>query len=91
MKNHIQDAHSFFKTNTYDKQWLLIYFYPKDDTPGCTAQACSFRDNMSKFEESGVQVIGVSSDSQESHESFSKKYSLNFPLVSDSSQTLRHH
>ncbi|MFM7565881.1 MAG: thioredoxin-dependent thiol peroxidase, partial [Flavobacteriales bacterium] len=60
-----------------------VYFYPKDDTPGCTAQACSIRDGEVKLKKSGIQVIGVSADSVASHSKFSNKYSLSFPLISD--------
>jgi peroxiredoxin Q/BCP len=62
---------------------FALYFYPKDDTPGCTAEACGFRDNLSAFKKLGVTVIGVSKDSLQRHEKFSKKYGLNFPLASD--------
>lgn len=63
---------------------IILYFYPKDNTPGCTAEACSFRDNLSQFEEMGYQIIGVSKDSGASHRRFIEKQSLNFPLVDDS-------
>lgn len=61
----------------------LIYFYPKDDTPGCTAQACSLRDNLEDLKELGIEVYGVSGDSVESHKKFAEKYSLPFPVLSD--------
>ncbi len=61
----------------------VLYFYPKDNTPGCTAEACSFRDTMPDFGKLGVNVVGVSADSLETHEGFSKKYKLTFPLASD--------
>jgi thioredoxin-dependent peroxiredoxin len=61
----------------------VLYFYPKDDTSGCTAEACDFRDNFLAFKKLGVTVIGVSKDSLQRHEKFSKKYALNFPLASD--------
>jgi peroxiredoxin Q/BCP len=63
--------------------WTLLYFYPKDDTPGCTKQACGYRDDSQKFKELGVKVYGVSLDDIASHEAFTEKYSLNFPLLSD--------
>ena len=63
--------------------WTLLYFYPKDDTPGCTKQACAYRDDRTKFEELGVKVFGVSLDDVPSHEAFTSKYGLNFPLISD--------
>src|SRR6187399_2886268 len=62
---------------------VVLYFYPKDDTPGCTTESCSFRDNISAFNKMGAQVIGISKDSPASHDKFKKKYELNFPLASD--------
>ncbi len=62
---------------------LVLYFYPKDNTPGCTAEACDFRDNYHRFISRGYAVVGVSKDSEESHKKFSEKYSLPFPLVAD--------
>lgn len=62
---------------------VLLYFYPKDDTSGCTAQACDLRDEMPTFDELDVQVIGVSPDPIESHVKFKEKYDLNFPLLAD--------
>jgi peroxiredoxin Q/BCP len=63
---------------------VILYFYPKDDTPGCTAEACSFRDHESDLSKAHAVVLGVSTDSLESHEKFRGKYELNFPLLSDS-------
>ena len=62
---------------------VILYFYPKDDTPGCTAEACSFRDHESDLTKQGAVVLGVSTDSLESHEKFRDKHDLNFPLLSD--------
>ena len=62
---------------------VVLYFYPKDNTPGCTAEACDLRDNYSKFIEDGFEIIGVSADSQESHTKFKAKYDLPFRLISD--------
>ena len=62
---------------------IVLYFYPKDDTPGCTKEACSFRDNIQPIRSLGAEVIGVSVDSAESHKKFSTKYKLSFPLISD--------
>jgi peroxiredoxin Q/BCP len=62
---------------------VVLYFYPKDDTPGCTTQACSFRDAYGKFEERGAVVLGVSPDTETSHASFRSKYGLPFALLSD--------
>ncbi|MCS6936393.1 MAG: peroxiredoxin [Candidatus Bipolaricaulota bacterium] len=61
----------------------VLYFYPKDDTPGCTAEACAFRDDLGEFERRGVKVYGVSTDDAESHQRFAKKYGLNFTLLAD--------
>jgi peroxiredoxin Q/BCP len=66
----------------------LIYFYPKDDTPGCTLEACGFRDSAPRFSAKGVRVLGVSPDSPETHARFRKKYGLTFPLLSDPEKTL---
>ncbi|MDW7978638.1 MAG: peroxiredoxin [Candidatus Caldarchaeum sp.] len=62
---------------------LVLYFYPKDDTPGCTTEACGFRDSMAKLKSQRVNVVGVSVDDQESHRKFMAKYGLNFTLLSD--------
>ncbi len=67
---------------------LVLYFYPKDDTPGCTTQACDFRDNHSVLEEIGYQTVGVSSDSTDSHQKFTKNHNLNFPLIADTDRKL---
>ncbi len=63
--------------------WLALYFYPKDDTPGCTEQACKFRDDLQKLTELGAKVIGISVDDARSHAKFAKKYNLQFPLLAD--------
>ncbi len=63
---------------------VVLYFYPKDDTPGCTKEACAFRDRKAEMEQLGAKVLGVSPDSVESHVKFREKYSLNFPLLADS-------
>ena len=63
--------------------WVVLYFYPKDDTPGCTKQACTFRDDLYKLEKLGAKVVGVSVDDGKSHAEFTKKYNLPFPLLSD--------
>ena len=64
-------------------QKTVLYFYPKDDTSGCTKEACAFRDRMGDYEGAGIQVYGVSLDSPESHRRFREKYNLNFPLLTD--------
>lgn len=71
------------------KKPVVIYFYPKDDTPGCTAQACSFRDQYQDFKDLGAEVIGISSDDRASHEKFIQKYNLPFILLSDSDKKIR--
>lgn len=68
---------------------VVFYFYPKDNTPGCTAQACSFRDQYEDFKDLGAEVIGISSDSSASHEKFSKRYRLPFILLSDDKKKIR--
>ena len=71
------------------KSNIVLYFYPKDDTKGCTAEACSFRDSYEVFKEAGAEVIGVSSDSEESHQRFASKYQLPFILLSDKKGEIR--
>lgn len=68
----------------------ILYFYPKDDTPGCTANACDFRDNYQELLEAGFAVIGVSSQDEKSHQKFIKKYSLPFPLIADTDLSVHH-
>jgi peroxiredoxin Q/BCP len=67
---------------------VVVYFYPKDDTPGCTTEACSFRDGIQELKKSGAVVFGVSADSVSSHRKFSEKFQLNFPLLSDESKAM---
>jgi peroxiredoxin Q/BCP len=67
----------------YEGQWLVLYFYPKDQTPGCTTEACNFRDDIFKFKEKDSAVLGVSVDDVESHVAFAEKYELPFPLLAD--------
>lgn len=76
------------KLSDYPGKKFIIYFYPKDNTPGCSAEACSFRDNYSIFEKMGYQIIGVSKDSPESHDRFAAKFGLQFPLVADTDHKL---
>lgn len=76
------------KLSDYPGKKFIIYFYPKDNTPGCTAEACSLQDNYSIFEKMGYQVIGVSKDSGASHRKFADKFGLRFPLVADTDTTL---
>lgn len=70
-------------------RYVLVYFYPKDDTPGCTAEARALNDNLSALTESGADVIGVSTDSWDSHQRFAKKYGLEFALASDADHSIR--
>lgn len=67
---------------------LILYFYPKDNTPGCTKEACNFNDNLAALEKAGYNVVGVSKDSVKSHQSFTEKYELRFPLISDEATEL---
>lgn len=67
---------------------VILYFYPKDDTPGCTAEACSFRDNYQSLLSQGFEVIGVSTDDEKSHKKFESKYSLPFTLIADESKEI---
>lgn len=67
----------------YAGKYLVLYFYPKDDTPGCTKEACHFRDDIAEFEKLGAKVVGVSLDNSHSHDDFAKKYNLPFPLLAD--------
>jgi thioredoxin-dependent peroxiredoxin len=62
---------------------VVMYFYPKDDTPGCTKQACSFRDNYATYQDKGIVVLGVSQDDEAAHQAFTAKFSLPFPLLAD--------
>lgn len=76
------------KLSDFPGKKFVIYFYPKDSTPGCTAEACNLRDNLTTFRQMGYQIIGVSKDSQESHKRFADKYTLPFPLIADTDLTL---
>ena len=67
----------------YRDQWVVLYFYPKDETPGCTTQACEFRDNIFAFRELNAQILGVSLDDVESHKAFADNHNLPFPLLAD--------
>ena len=67
---------------------VVLYFYPKDDTPGCTKQACSFRDSQAEYKDKDVVVLGVSADDEVSHQAFTNKYNLNFPLLADTQKSI---
>ena len=79
------DWHSL---SDYKGQWVALYFYPKDDTPGCTTQACSFRDNIFAFKNEGAVILGVSVDDVSSHKEFAEKHGLPFTLLADSEKTV---
>jgi peroxiredoxin Q/BCP len=72
----------------YRGKWVVLYFYPKDDTPGCTIEACKFRDSLAELQKLGVVILGVSKDSVASHKKFAEKYHLNFPILSDVSKEI---
>ncbi|HIT48991.1 MAG TPA: peroxiredoxin [Candidatus Coprenecus stercoripullorum] len=81
-EGHDQDG-NLIKLSDFAGRKLVLYFYPKDNTPGCTAEACDLRDNYRRFLAEGYSVVGVSRDSAASHKKFAAKYSLPFPLISD--------
>lgn len=83
------NGNEFYSSSIVGKKPVVFYFYPKDNTPGCTAEACSFRDQYEDFKDLGAEVIGVSSDSIESHEKFVKQYKLPFLLLSDNDKKIR--
>lgn len=72
----------------YKGKWLVLYFYPKDDTPGCTVEACSLRDARDDIAELGAEIVGISRDDAASHEKFKAKHTLNFTLLSDPDKTV---
>ena len=72
----------------YSGKWVAIYFYPKDDTPGCTTQACSFRDNIFAFNKEGAVILGISVDDVESHKKFAEKHGLPFTLLADADKAV---
>lgn len=74
--------------NDYKGKKVVLYFYPKDNTPGCTAEACNLRDNYDELLKEGYAVVGVSIDSEKSHKNFAAKYSLPFPLIADTSKKI---
>ena len=71
----------------YHGKWVVLYFYPKDDTPGCTTEVCTFRDDVAKLHKQNAEVLGVSLDDVKSHEQFAEKYHVPFPLLSDAAQS----
>ncbi len=84
----IADDGSTLSLDTFKGSKLVIYFYPKDDTPGCTAQACDLRDNYNMLLSKGYKVLGVSADTQKSHQKFKEKYNLPFPLIADTEKNI---
>ncbi len=83
--DHEGNRHSL---ELYRGKWILFYFYPKDDTPGCTKEACGFRDKFADFVSRNIVVLGVSKDSSVSHNSFAQKFQLPFPLLVDEEHTI---
>jgi peroxiredoxin Q/BCP len=79
----LDDANTLRKLSDFRGRNVILYFYPADDTPGCTKEACNFRDDYSAYEKAGVLILGVSPDSVESHIKFKKKFQLPFPLLAD--------
>jgi thioredoxin-dependent peroxiredoxin len=77
------DTNTLHHLSDFKGQPVILYFYPADDTPGCTTEACSFRDNYSAYQKAGVAILGVSPDSVKSHMKFKEKYLLPFPLLAD--------
>lgn len=84
-----QDGSTISLRDFRGQQAVVLYFYPKDDTPGCTAESCAFRDQYEVFKTAGAEVIGVSGDSSESHQKFAAKHNLPFTLLSDKDNQVR--
>jgi peroxiredoxin Q/BCP len=83
----IQDE-SVISSRDFEGKWLVLYFYPKDNTPGCTVEACDFSDNMERITSTGAVVIGISPDSTKSHTNFIAKHNLDFNLIADKDKTI---
>jgi thioredoxin-dependent peroxiredoxin len=81
--NLLDETGTHRKLSDYRGKPVVLYFYPKDDTPGCTTEACNFRDDYSSYEEAGVEILGVSPDSPKSHMKFKQKFHLPFTLLAD--------
>ncbi len=79
----LDSQNKMHQLSDYSGKWLVLYFYPKDDTPGCTNEACHFRDDMFQIEKLGAKVVGISVDDESSHAEFAKKYNLPFTLLAD--------
>ena len=84
-----QNGNDFFVESVLGKKVLVIYFYPKNETPACTKQACSFRDKYEDIKNAGAEVIGISGDSEKSHKKFTQNHNLQYILLSDSDKKLR--
>lgn len=84
----VDQDRKIIKASDYTGSKLILYFYPKDSTPGCTAEACSFRDNFSELRKAGYKIVGVSVDNEKSHKKFIEKQQLPFPLIADTDKKL---
>jgi thioredoxin-dependent peroxiredoxin len=84
----LNDEGQKVKLSDFKGKKVVLYFYPKDDTPGCTKEACAFRDGISAVKKKGAEVLGISTDSVESHQKFKKKFELNFPLLADTDKKI---
>ena len=84
----LNDQGQKVKLSDFKGKKVVLYFYPKDDTPGCTKEACAFRDGINEIKNRGAVVLGVSVDSVDSHQKFKKKFDLNFPLLADTDKSL---
>jgi len=84
----MDDSGNKMKLSGFKGKKVVLYFYPKDDPPGCTKEACGFRDGIDEIQRKGAVVLGVSTDSVESHKKFKSKYSLNFPLLADTDRKI---
>src|SRR6267142_1917805 len=85
------DAGQKVKLSDFKGKKIVLYFYPKDDTPGCTKEACAFRDGFDEIKDRGAVVLGVSTDSVDSHKKFKSKFELNFPLLADTDKKIDEH
>lgn len=85
----LQDGGTFDSASFIGRKWLVLFFYPKDNTPVCTKEACAFRDSYEAFAAAGAEVVGVSSDSVATHARFAEKHRLPFPIVADTDRRLR--
>jgi len=84
----VDDTGKTVKLSDFKGKKVVLYFYPKDDTPGCTKEACNFRDGIAEIRKQGAVVLGVSADSAESHRKFKAKFDLNFPLLADTDKKI---